>query len=89
MIGDVVQLANTSGQFYHTLLITEITDNEIFVSAHTNDALDRPLSDYSYASLRVLHIEGAMLELDTLPAYDALFNGTALAPINQREESEG
>ena len=53
-VGDVVQLANRDGDFYHTLIISGITDDDILVCAHSNDALDRPLSSYNYASLWVL-----------------------------------
>ena len=48
-VGDVIQLRNEEGKFYHTLLITGFTANDILVSAHTNDALDRPLSSYESA----------------------------------------
>ena len=77
-IGDVIQLQNTSGEFYHTLIISDIRDDEVFVCAHTNDALDRPLSEYSYAALRVLHIEGAMLYFDDEKRFDELINAVAL-----------
>ena len=33
-IGDLIQLQNDSGDFYHTLVITEITDNEIYICAN-------------------------------------------------------
>lgn len=61
-LGDVVQLADESGDFYHTLIITKITPEDIFISAHTNDALDRPLSSYNYAMARFIKIEGARIE---------------------------
>ena len=49
-VGDVVQLINSDGIAYHTLIITDLSeDGEILVSAHTNDALDRPLSSYQSA----------------------------------------
>ena len=76
--GDVVQLKNADGDFYHTLIITGIDGEEILVSAHSNDALDRPLSEYNYASLRVLHIEGAMLYFDDNQIFEDLINATAL-----------
>lgn len=58
-LGDVVQLADESGDFYHTLMITGFgADGEILVSAHTNDFLDRPLSEYTNASERIIHIIG-------------------------------
>lgn len=55
--GDIIQLGRADGDFYHTLVVTEIYP-EILVAAHTNDALDRPLSSYNYDVARFLHIEG-------------------------------
>ena len=78
MIGDVIQLSNMAGEFYHTLIISDITDREILVCAHTNDALDRPLSEYNYSGLRVLHIEGANLFFDDTAAYENLLNGVSI-----------
>ena len=58
--GDVIQLGNDYGEYYHSLLVSEIFP-EILVCAHTNDALDRPLSTYNYASARFLHIDGVRI----------------------------
>lgn len=55
--GDIVQLGTASGDFYHSPVITAVSPS-ILVAAHTYDALDRPLSSYSYGASRVLHIEG-------------------------------
>jgi hypothetical protein len=77
-VGDVIQLANADGEFYHTLIISDFRDDDVLVCAHTNDALDRPLSEYNYASLRVLHIEGAMLYFDDNQIFEDLINATAL-----------
>ena len=55
--GDIVQLGNGSGSFYHSPVITAIYP-EILVAAHTYDALDRPLSSYEYGTVRFLHIDG-------------------------------
>ena len=77
-IGDVIQLANSEGRFYHTLIISAFTDNDILVCAHSDDALDRPLSTYNYASIRVLHIEGAMLLFDDDKKFNDIFNAIAL-----------
>lgn len=55
--GDLTQLGTESGGFYHTPVIVATTP-EILVAAHTNDALDRPLSSYDYEIVRFLHIEG-------------------------------
>ena len=77
-IGDVIQLANDSGSFYHTLIISDFTDNDILVCAQSNDALDRPLSTYDYASLRALHIEGANLYFDDDALAEEIINATSL-----------
>ena len=76
--GDVIQLANDRGEFYHSLLISELTDNDILVCAHSDDALDRPISTYNFATLRVIHIEKAPIELDTDTSFNMLINGTAI-----------
>jgi hypothetical protein len=55
--GDIIQLGKADGDFYHTLFILE-TEPEILVAAHTYDALNRPLSSYSYDIARFLHIDG-------------------------------
>ena len=76
--GDVIQLANDSGEFYHSLFISELTDNDILVCAHSDDALDRPISSYNFATLRVIHIERAVVELDTDTSFNSLIGGTAI-----------
>ena len=64
-LGDAVQLANEEGDFYHTLLITGFGEGgELLVSAHSNDALDRPLSEYPNASERIIHIIGVIVPED-------------------------
>ena len=55
--GDVVQLADRGGDWYHTLMIVS-TDPEIRIAAHTYDALDKRLHDYHYDYARFLHIDG-------------------------------
>ena len=57
-IGDIIQLGNGNFDFYHTLIVTNIVNERIFVSAHTFDAFNRPLESYSYNTIRFLHIEG-------------------------------
>lgn len=78
--GDVVQLANRDGEFYHTLIITGNTpDGDILVSAHTNDALNRPLSSYPNASERFIHIIGCLASIDSPPTdcFQNIFYGGA------------
>lgn len=55
--GDIVQLGTAAGNFYHSPFITAVTPT-ILVAAHTDDALDRPLSTYVYDVARFLHIDG-------------------------------
>ena len=55
--GDIIQLGRYSGDFYHSLIITE-TNPQILIAAHSYDALDRPLYSYDYDVARFIHIEG-------------------------------
>ncbi|MEM1483763.1 amidase domain-containing protein [Oscillospiraceae bacterium PP1C4] len=57
-LGDVIQLGDGKGKWYHSLLVTGIRENDFDVSTHTYDAHLRPLSSYSYVQARYLHIEG-------------------------------
>ena len=59
-LGDVIQLGEGDG-FYHSLLVTGLAEDEIFVAAHTFNAYMRPLSSYRYDKARFLHIEGVYL----------------------------
>lgn len=58
--GDIVQLGNVGGRFYHSPVITAVTPT-ILVAAHTYDALDRPLSSYRYEVARFIHIDGVRM----------------------------
>ena len=78
-LGDVIQLADDTGDFYHTLIITAVTPDDFLVCAHTNDALNRPLSTYTYARARFLHIDGVRTEFPTAePCFLNLLRGIAL-----------
>lgn len=55
--GDIVQLANSEGDFYHTVVIVS-TFPEITVAAHSRDALNKPLNSYDFAFARAIHIDG-------------------------------
>lgn len=76
--GDVVQLADETGDFYHTLLITGFSEGQTLVSAHTNDALDKPLSTYNFTSLRYIHIEGVRIEIADDTCFSDLIEGISL-----------
>lgn len=60
MPGDLVQLGTRDGDFYHCPVITAVSPG-ILVAAHTYDALDRPLSSYSFDVARFLHIDGVRM----------------------------
>ncbi|MBE6674227.1 MAG: amidase [Ruminococcaceae bacterium] len=84
MIGDVIQLQNEDNVFYHTLIISQITEGEIYICANSVDSLDRPLSSYNYKALRVIHIE--KVRYDTryvIDCFDSLLN-PPLPPIPEQ-----
>ncbi len=56
--GDLVQLMNPSGAFYHSLLVVEATATDLYVAAHTNDAYMRPLSSYQYHAASFMKLVG-------------------------------
>ena len=60
MPGDIVQLGTANGDFYHPPIITAVSPT-ILIAAHTFDALDRPLSSYTYDVARFLHIDGVRI----------------------------
>ena len=56
--GDCLQLCAENG-CYHSLFVIDRRDGEIYVAAHSFDAVDRPLSSYSYKAARCLRIRKA------------------------------
>ncbi len=56
--GDIVQLGDSDGVWYHSPVILGVRGGEIYVAAHSIDSLWRPLSSYSFDRVRYLHIEG-------------------------------
>ena len=62
--GDVVELGREADGYYHALLVVgRAEDGDILVAAHTDDALDRKLSSYTYELARYLHILGVRYEV--------------------------
>jgi hypothetical protein len=57
-IGDVIQLGNEENNYYHTPVIVGISDDDIFVAAHSFDCYMRSLKSYEYKNIRFLHILG-------------------------------
>ena len=66
-LGDVIQLGDNTGRFYHSLLVTGFSAGTPLVSAHTNDAYNRPLSSYSYYTARYLHLLGVRYQEGSEP----------------------
>ncbi|MBQ3482832.1 MAG: amidase domain-containing protein [Clostridia bacterium] len=76
--GDVVQLGDAEGDYYHTLLITGRGAQGLLVSAHSNDAYNRPLARYDAPLKRFLHIEGVRFDVQRADCFGNLINGIAL-----------
>ena len=57
-VGDIVQLGNENGDFYHSLIIIS-TKPVIMVAAHDFDAWERPIDFYRSSVKRFIHIDGA------------------------------
>ena len=57
-LGDVIQLQNASGKFFHTLIVSDITPFGVMVCSHTRDALNLPLEYFNFNNLRVIRIDG-------------------------------
>lgn len=55
--GDIVQLSQGT-EFYHSLVVTDIINGEVFVSAHTLDAFMKPLRRYIAQKFEYIHIIG-------------------------------
>ena len=88
-IGDVIQLQNQDGVFYHTIIITEKRDGEILVCANSVDSLDRPLSSYDYKDLRVIHIE--KVRYDTrfiIDCFESLYNPPVPLPMTEENSQD-
>jgi len=54
--GDIIQLRQNTTHFNHTVIVSKVLGNEIYVCAHSNDALDRKLSSYQYFALMPIKI---------------------------------
>lgn len=57
-IGDIVQLGRSTGDYYHSPVVVGFSRGDILVAAHTYDAFNKPLSSYSFATARGIHILG-------------------------------
>ncbi len=78
-LGDVIQLGNNEGDYYHTLLVTGYTRRTYLVSAQSDDAYNRPLSSYNYRRIRYIHIDGYREDgLFASSCFDDLIEGVSL-----------
>ena len=61
--GDIIQLGDRNGRFYHTLVLTMIKTlrgmRNYYICAHNNDAFQRNLNTYNFSNIRGIHILGA------------------------------
>lgn len=80
--GDIIQLGREVGGYYHSLLLLSRDETgELYVAAQSDDALDRPLSSYTYDYARYLHVDGVRLDIpDTGDCFAALIAGEAILP---------
>lgn len=62
-IGDIILLGDDNGHYYHSLIVTAVTTNGLFVSAHSIDAYMRPLDSYVFNKIRYLHVLGARVNI--------------------------
>lgn len=58
LVGDIVQFGKNDNNFSHSTIITNISDGNILVAAHSNDAFDRPVESYNFEKVRYIHILG-------------------------------
>lgn len=54
--GDLIQLSFNGSIYGHTLVVSKLGNNEIFVCAHTVDAKNRSLNTYNYEKIRYVKI---------------------------------
>lgn len=83
-MGDIIQLGRRDGTFYHTLIVTGMRDGVPLISAHDNDALDRPLDTYTYDQARCVHIAGVRFRIPmTDCCFDGMISGTSIFPSSE------
>ena len=59
--GDIIQLGDATNHFYHSLFVLSVGNHsydQIFITTHSIDVYEKPLSAYTFAKARFLHIEG-------------------------------
>lgn len=78
-LGDVIQLADEEGNYYHSLIVTGFEGPDPLVAAQSYDTFDRLLSSYSFAQLRGVHIFGYRRYSERCDCFEGLYNGTDLS----------
>ena len=56
-LGDIIQLKQDK-RYNHSLIVTKIKNSEIYISTHSTNELDRPLSSYFYKEIKYIKILG-------------------------------
>lgn len=56
--GDLIQLQNEKGEWYHSVVVLGNTESDILVAAHDDFALYRPLTSFPCVNKVLLHILG-------------------------------
>lgn len=83
-VGDVIQLSDEAGDFYHSLLIVDFRGGVPLVAAHSDDHLDRPLSSYNFSGMRTIGVRGFRIDVPDDDCFEALIAGEALPqPLNE------
>lgn len=54
--GDVIELGDLSGRFYHAAFVLQNDYGRIYLAAHSIDSYMRPLESYAYSKIRYLRI---------------------------------
>ena len=60
-IGDIIQLRQNPTHFNHSVIVTKKFDGQIFVCAHSNDALDKHIDRFYAKAIMPLHIIGTRI----------------------------
>jgi len=63
--GDIIQFGDSGGNYYHTVILTEIVRfrnrREFYVAAHSVDSYRRNITSYNFENYRGIHISGARI----------------------------
>ena len=57
-LGDIIQIRQNLKTFNHSVIVTKIQNDQIFVCAHTFNVLNKNLADYFALELLPIHILG-------------------------------